>query len=464
MGVEDGSLDPQEVVKHYLWKAKKDRLNAWTRLHEDYVEKKFDIFVDRFLHGAPLAIKDNILTKDYETTCASNILKGYIPPYSATCFEKLEQAWGLMLGKTNMDEFAMGSSTEHSAFWPTKHPLDHDRVPWGSSWWSAVAVADDQCIAALGTETWGSVRQPAALCGIVGIKPTYGRVSRRWVQAMAASVNQVGVFAKNVEDGALLLDIISWYDERDAKSIDDQKDKERRNKELDKRDVASLKLAVPKQFFGPWLDSRIASACREKIEYLHSQGAVVEEIDLPLLEYAIPIYYILIPAEVSSEMARFDGIRFGLQEDTLDHDSIYKYYEHIRQKWFGDEVKRRIMVGSYVLSAGFYDAYYHKAQQVQQKLRNEFTRVYQDFDAIIGPTTPSLARKIGEKVDDPIQMYLEDMYTVPANIMWLPAISVPIGSAKEDGKDLPIGFQIMTKRQDELTMFQIGEMVMKSDE
>lgn len=460
-GVGNGDFSPQEVVQHYLWKAKNDSFHAWLRLHEDYIGKNTDVFASRSLHAAPIGIKDNILTQWYEITCGSKILEGYIPPYSATCFEKLEEAGGLMLGKTNMDEFAMWSSTEHSAFGPTYNPVDSSRVPGWSSWGSAVAVADDQCLAALGTETWGSVRQPAALCGVVGMKPSYGRVSRYGVQAMASSINQVGVVTKTVVDSVLMLDTIAWYDIHDAQSIDREDEQKTWYDQLDRTDLSGMRLAVPKQFFSEWLDPKIYASCKDALWVLESMWAKVEEIDFPEISYTIPIYYVLVPAEISSELARFDGLRFWLQEGTTDYETIYQYYEAIRNIWFGDEVKRRIMVWSYVLSAGYYDAYYHKAQEVQQKLKNEFTKVYKDFDAIVWPTTPSLAWKLWEKVDDPIQMYLEDMYTAPANVTWLPAISVPIAPVEEDGVTLPVGLQIIGKMRDEWTIFGIAGQVEK---
>lgn len=460
-GVKDWSLNPQEIVKHYFSKAQTDTNNVWIRLHEDYVATHLTNFSWRPLASAPIGIKDNILTDWYASSCGSKILEDYIPPYSATCFTNLEQAGGLMLGKTNMDEFAMWSSTEHSAYGATLNPIDPSRVPGWSSWGSAVAVAADQCLAALGTETWGSVRQPAALCGVVGVKPSYGRVSRYGVQAMASSINQVGVVTKTVEDSALLLNIISWHDDHDAQSVDRSNESNQWMEQFTRDNLSDIRLAVPKQFFSEWLDPRIKASCTDTLGILKSMWATVEEIDFPELSYIMPIYYILVPAEISSEMARFDWLRFGLQDNTGEYDNIYRYYEHIRNKWFGDEVKRRIIVGSYVLSAGFYDAYYHKALQVQQKMKNSFANIYKDFDAIIWPTTPSLPWKLWEKVNDPIQMYLEDMYTAPANITWLPAISIPSGTTQDNGINFPIWLQIMTKWYDEGTMFGIAHQIEK---
>ena len=460
-GVKDWSLDTEKVVYHYLEKAKRDENNARLRFHEDYMSEHIADFSSRWLCAAPIAIKDNILVEWTVSTCASKIMKDYVAPYTAGCIKNLESSGGLMIGKTNMDEFAMWASTEHSAYGNTLHPLDPSRIPGGSSWWSATAVATDQCIAALWTETWWSVRQPAALCGLVWVKPSYGSISRYGVQAMAASINQVGTITKTVEDAVILYDAVTAYDERDAKSIDRSADTSARYEQLWRERLDGVKIAVPHQFMGDTLDSEIKGVCVQALARLEELGAEVSYIDLPILNYVVPTYYIIVPAEVSADMARFDGIRFGLQDDTMKYDNIYDYYASIRHDGFGDEVKRRIIVWSYVLSAGFYDAYYHKAQQVLKKMKSELAKVYKDFDAIIWPTTPSLARKLGEKIDDPVQMYLEDVYTCVANLTGLPAMSIPIWSLPKDGVDLPVGLQIMTGMCDEASMFGIGHQLEK---
>jgi len=456
--VSNWTLSVEETVSHYMNKAKNDTYNGWIHMHDDYVSKHLASFSDRLLHAAPIGIKDNILTKWYTSTCWSKILKWYVAPYSATCFEKLETAWWLMLGKVNMDEFAMWASTEYSAYWNTLNPLDPTRVPGWSSGWSASVVAADQCLAALGTETWGSVRQPAALCGLVGVKPSYGRISRYGVQAMAASINQVWTMTKTVDDAVLLFDAISGYDTKDAKSVQ-RNDAKQRYEQLKRPDLTWIKCAVPNQFMDDHLDPEIKATCEQAIAGLKQLWAEVDYIDLPILQYVVPTYYIIVPAEVSTDMARFDGLRFGMQDDTNAKDHIYDYYESIRKQWFGDEVKRRIIVGSYVLSAGHYDAYYHKALHVVKKIKKEFSQVYKDYDAIIWPTTPSVAWKLWEKWDDPLQMYLEDIYTCAANLTGVPAMSVPIGTIEKEWHALPVWLQIMTDLRDEATMFGIGKQL-----
>lgn len=461
--VQSWSRDPLVTVEEYLVRAKKeDTYNAFVRLHDTYVAANKDIFSSRPLAAAPIALKDIFMTKGYETTCCSKILQGYIPPYSATCFEKLETAGALMLGKTNMDEFAMGASNETSCFWPVKNPHDPTRISGGSSGGSAAAVAADLCLAALWTDTGGSIRQPAAMCGIVGTKATYGRVSRYGVQAMASSLDHVWVLTKTVEDAVLLMSMLSWEDPKDATSIPFTVQEAKDRKEaLLRKDLHNRKIAVPKQFFDEWLEEDVKQVCLQTIEELERQGAIVERIDLPIVSFGVPVYYILTSAEVSTNMAKFDGLRFGLQDETVDKDSIYAYYASIRSEGFGEEVKRRILIGSYVLSAWFYDAYYRKALAVRAQMKREFAKLFGSYDAIVWPTSPEVARKIGEKIDDPVKMYLADIYTVLANIVWNPAISVPIWFIKKEGKQLPVGFQVMTKQRDEATMFGIGNKVME---
>jgi aspartyl-tRNA(Asn)/glutamyl-tRNA(Gln) amidotransferase subunit A len=382
----------------------------------------------------------------------------YIPPYSADCFERLEAIGWCMIGKCSMDEFAMWWANENPHYGPCKNPHDHMRISWWSSWWSAAAVANDECLAALGTDTWWSVRQPAALCGVVGAKPTYGRVSRFGVQSMASSLDQVWTLAKTVEDAAIVLKWIAWYDERDSTS-QAQADKWI----MDGLDagVQWLKFALPKQYLSEWIDDDVKQSVLHTVEQLKAQWATIDEIDLPLLSYWIPAYYILMPAEAHSNLSRFDGMRFGHQWDTKEFDTIYDYYATVRDQWFGDEVKRRILTWAYVLSAGFYDAYYSQAKRFQVTLRNQLNTAFWAYSAIIGPTSPVPAWKIGEKSNDPIANYLADIYTVTANLAGLPALSVPISPVERDGISLPVWFQIMTKARDESMMFRIWNSIEK---
>ena len=461
--VENWHLVPEEVVNNYLEKATKlnKDIFAFVRFHKDYIEKNINNLKNKKLKAAPIGIKDNILTKWYTTSCSSKMLEDYIPPYSATCFENLEKAGWLMIWKTNMDEFAMWSSTETSYFGKTKNPHDLERIPWWSSGWSAAAVAADMCIAALGTDTWGSIRQPASLCGVVGMKPTYGRVSRYWVQAMASSLDQVWTLTKTVEDSVILLDAISWYDPKDATSIK-KDDKNSWYEALNIENLKWFKIAIIKQFFWEWLEKNVKEKVLEAIEQLEKLWAEIQWIDMPLINYALPIYYIVMPAEVSTNLARFDGIKFGYQEDTFDYDTIYEYYAWVRAKGFGDEVKRRIILGSYVLSAWYYDAYYLKAQKVRKKLKNEFDKIFNDFDAIVWPVSPSVAWKLWEKTDDPLKMYLSDIYTIPVNLAGLPAMSLPIWTVEEEWKQLPVGLHILAQQRNEDKIFAIGNVLKRN--
>jgi aspartyl-tRNA(Asn)/glutamyl-tRNA(Gln) amidotransferase subunit A len=398
------------------------------------------------LAGVPIAIKDNICTLDFPTTCGSRILEDYYSPFEATAVRRLREAGAIILGKTNLDEFAMGSSTEHSAFGPTRNPHDPSRVPGGSSGGSAAAVAAGMVPIALGSETGGSVRQPAAFCGVVGLKPSYGRVSRYGLVAFASSLDQIGVFARTVADAALTLEVISGPDRFDSTAADLPAPE--LTTQVD-RGVEGLVVGVPKEYFPPELDDRIARLCRDAVERLRAAGAVVREISLPHTRYAIPTYYIVATAEASSNLARYDGVRYGLRAPAAD--STLAVYEATRELGFGAEVKRRIMLGTYVLSAGYYDQYYGRAQRVRALIASDFHRVFADgVDVVFTPTTPSVAFRIGEKVDDPYQMYLADIFTVTANLAALPAISVPIGTV--DG--LPVGGQFLARRWDEATLIR----------
>ena len=459
-GVKAGTLKPREVLDHYLAKAKEynQSLNAFIRFHDGYTETHIDDFSEKLLHAAPIGVKDIILTKGEVTSCASNMLKDFVSPYSATCFEKLEAAGGLMIGKTNMDEVAMGGSTENSAFGVTLNPYGTNRIPGGSSGWSAAAVAADLCIAALGTDTGWSVRQPAALCGIIGIKPTYGRVSRYGVQAMASSLDQVGVMTKTIDDAKLLLRTISGYDAKDSQS-----DKKADTWQFENIDAKSLKIALPKEALWAGLDAKVKQRLMDAVEKFRALWITVDEVDLPILDAAVPIYYTLVPAEVSTNMARFDGVRFGHQETTFDHGDIMKYYEKVRTAGFGDEVKRRILLGTFVLSSANYEGYYLKAQTARQQLKKEFSTIFSKYDIILTPTAPTVAWKIGEKIDDPVAMYLEDLYTVPANMAGIPAMSVPAGMLEDQWEMMPVGLQLMANRREEEKLFSLGKLMESFD-
>ncbi len=399
------------------------------------------------LLGIPIAIKDNFLTREVRTTCASKILGDFISPYDGTAVAKLRSAGSVFTGKTNLDEFAMGSSTENSAFFPTRNPWSLERVPGGSSGGSAAAVAADQCIAALGTETGGSIRQPAAYCGIVGLKPTYGRVSRYGIIAFASSMDQVGPLTKNVPDCALMLEAIAGYDPADSTSVDLPVPQYSAGLT---GDIKGLRIGIPKEYFVAGIQSEIEDALRAAIRLLEKNGARIEEISLPHTPYAVAAYYLLATAEASSNLARYDGMRFGHRTRTND---LVETYMRTRQEGFGPEVKRRIMLGTYALSAGYYDAYYLKAQKVRTLIKQDFDDAFKRCDALVTPTAPTTAFRIGEKTGDPLQMYLSDIYTLSINLAGLPALSLPCGF---DSETLPIGMQIIGKHFDEATILRIA--------
>ena len=397
------------------------------------------------LDGVPVGLKDIFCQKGVETTCGSKILLGWRPPYDATVVERLEAAGAVLVGKLNMDEFAMGSSTENSAFGPTKNPWDLTRTPGGSSGGSAAAVAARFVPGALGTDTGGSIRQPAALCGIVGLKPTYGRVSRYGLVAFASSLDQIGPFAQDVKGCALLLHAIAGHDARDqtssARAVPDYA-------AACARGVRGLKLGLPKEYFGEGLDPEIEAAVRTVVATLEAQGATVHPVSLPNAEHGIATYYLVATAEASSNLARYDGVRFGLRAQGAA--TLGELYGRTRDEGFGAEVKRRIMLGTYALSAGYYDAYYLKAQKVRTLIQRDFLTAFETVDAILSPTTPTAAFKLGEKSDDPLAMYLTDIYTVSANLAGLPGIVAPCGLTSTG---LPIGFQLVGRPWDEETLF-----------
>ena len=397
------------------------------------------------LFGLPIGVKDNIVTEGLETTCASKILEGFMPIYDATVVKKLREAGMVTVGKLNMDEFAMGSSNENSAFKTTKNPWNLANVPGGSSGASAAAVAAGEVPFSLGSDTGGSIRQPAAYCGVVGMKPTYGRVSRFGLVAFASSLDQIGPITRNVRDNALLLEAIAGVDEKDSTSADVPVPNY--VSKLD-GDIKGLKIAVPKEFLGEGVQDAARESVLAALEVLKGLGATVEEVSLPHSKYALAAYYILSSSEASSNLSRFDGIRYGFRAEGVKN--LMELYKETRAQGFGDEVKRRIMLGTYSLSAGTYDAYYKKAQQARTLIKNDYDKIFEQYDVIVGPTAPTAAFKIGENVDDPMTMYANDILTIPINLAGVPAISIPCGF---DG-DLPLGLQIIGKHFDEETIYR----------
>ena len=438
------AITSREVTESVLKRIEEveDRIHAYITLLPDLAMKQAALADDRLdkgeaepLTGIPLAIKDLICSQGVRTTCGSHILDNFIPPYDATVIEKLKAAGAVFVGKANMDEFAMGSSTENSFFGPTRNPWDMQRTPGGSSGGSAAAVAADECIASLGSDTGGSIRQPAACCGIVGFKPTYGRISRYGLVAFASSLDQIGPLAKDVRDTALLLQAISGHEPRDSTSMDIPVPDFTRALT---GEVRSMVLGVPRECFREGLDPEVANAVKEALRTLEGSGARIVDVSLPHSEYAVAAYYIIAPAEASSNLARYDGVKYGFRSSSTR--DLMEMYKESRFQGFGSEVKRRIMLGTYALSAGYYEAYYRKASQVRTLIREDFQKAFSQCDVLLTPTAPTPAFKIGEKVDDPLQMYLSDIFTIPCNLAGLPGLSLPCGFNKEG---LPIGLQIL---------------------
>lgn len=431
-------------VKAYLCLFKENALEQAARVDEK-IERGDELGP---LEGIPVALKDVLCTLEGETTCASRILKGFRAPYEATVVRRLRESGAISIGKTNLDEFAMGSSTENSAFQITANPWDLSRVPGGSSGGSAAAVAADETIVALGSDTGGSIRQPAALCGIVGLKPTYGRVSRYGLVAFASSLDQIGPMAKDVKDIALMMNAIGGKDPLDSTSA---------NIPVPDfltalaRDLSGTKIGVPKEYFGEGIDDDVRESVERAADRMKNCGAEIVEVSLPHTEYAIPVYYIVANAEASANLARYDGVKYGFRFH--DANDTLAMYEKTKSHGFGQEVKRRIMLGTYALSSGYYDAYYLKAQKVRTLFRHDFEKVFSVCDALIMPTSPTPAFRIGEKTDDPLKMYLSDVFTISANLAGLPALSIPCGYSKEG---LPIGLQIMAKPFDEVTVLRVA--------
>ena len=399
------------------------------------------------LLGIPAAIKDVVSTKGVRTTCSSRMLRNYVPPYDATVMEKLNAQGSVLAGKTNMDEFAMGSSTEHSAFFPTRNPWDTERVPGGSSGGSAAAVAADEAIFALGSDTGGSIRQPAALCGVVGMKPTYGRVSRYGLVAFASSLDQIGPLTKDVTDCAVVLEAICGHDPRDATSA--PRPVPNWPEEL-KQDVRGLRVGVPREYFGNGADPAVEQAVRDAIDQLAALGVAVEDVSLPHTDHALATYYIIAPAEASANLARYDGIKYGYAAQ--DAETMWEAYSRTRGEGFGSEVKRRILIGAHALSSGYYDAYYLKAQKVRTLIAEDFRQAFASVDALVCPTSATTAFKLGERMDDPLSMYLSDLYTLPGNVAGLPGISLPCGLAG----GLPVGLQFLGRPFDESTLLRLA--------
>ena len=453
-----------EITKAFFdYIEKKDtEIGAYLRLSKDSALSQAEV-VDEdlsagrevdILAGVPLAIKDNILIENEPTTAASKILANYRAAYDATVIKKLKQAGAVFLGKTNMDEFAMGSSTENSGFKITKNPHDLERVPGGSSGGSAAAVAADMAVAALGSDTGGSIRQPAGFCGVVGLKPTYGAVSRYGLIAMASSLDQIGPITKTVEDAEILFDIIKGKDQLDSTSVESQIANR-------KSQIADYTIGIPKEYFVAGLNKEVGEAIDEAIKKLKSLGIKFKEISLPHTKYALSCYYIIMPAEVSANLARFDGIRYAQISNLKSQISnLRDIYFKQRGEGFGEEVKRRIILGTFVLSSGYYDAYYSKAQKVRKLIKEDFDKAFKEVDVILTPVSPTPAFKIGEKTDDPLQMYLSDIFTIPVNLAGLPAISIPVNLKAQNSKlkaNLPIGFQLIGKHFHEADILAVGQ-------
>lgn len=400
------------------------------------------------LAGVPIVVKDNINIKGLKTTCSSKMLENYVSVYDATVIEKLKAQDAILIAKANMDEFAMGSSNENSAFGPVLNPVDNTRVPGGSSGGSAASVKANQCFGALGTDTGGSIREPASFCGVVGMKPTYGRVSRYGVVAFASSLDQVGPLTKTVKDNAVLLSAIAGYDDKETTSA--KREVPNYLKGI-KPSIKGLKIGVAKQFFALGMDKEVETAVKNAIEFYRANGAEIVDVDLDDIDLALPTYYVLSSAEAASNLGRFDGIRYGFR--AKDYDGLVDLYVKTRSEGFGKEVKRRIMLGNFVLSSGYYDAYYKKAKKVQQLMEDSFAKAFEKCDALISPVCPSVAFKLGEKTNDHIKMYLSDIYTVPVNIVGSPAISFPCG---KDENGLPIGLQLIGKKFDEGTLYTLA--------
>jgi aspartyl-tRNA(Asn)/glutamyl-tRNA(Gln) amidotransferase subunit A len=461
--LRNGSLSSAALVEAYVERAEKfnPSIHAYLRITGEQAIQRARAADDLWsahrrggsapgpLTGLPIAVKDVLCVKGYPCTAGSRILENFIPPYTATSVDRLQSAGAIVLGKTNTDEFAMGSSTENSAFGMTKNPWDTSRVPGGSSGGSAAAVAARMAPIALGTDTGGSIRQPAAYCGVVGLKPSYGRVSRYGLIAFGSSLDCVGVLARTVEDAAFLLEIMAGHDPMDSTSMPD-KVPPYRKKLLGEPDLHGIRIGIPKEYFLPGLQPDVDRLVRDAIAVLQALGAETREISLPNTDYALPVYYMVAPAEASANLARYDGVRFGLRRES---PGLWDMYDGTRGAGFGPEVKRRIMLGTYALSTGYYDAYYGQAQKVRTLIKAEFEKAFQSVDVIASPVTPTTAFRAGEKVDNPLAMYMEDLLTLPASLAGVPGISLPCG---RDAQGLPVGLQLSGPFLGEETLLRVG--------
>jgi len=454
-----GKSTCEQLVQHYLNKINEgSHLNAFISVLGERalekakaIDKKIASNRSGKLAGLVIALKDNLAVKGEKLTCGSHILENFISPYNATVVRQLEAEDAIIIGKTNMDEFAMGSSNENSYFGPAKNPSDPGRVPGGSSGGSCVAVAAEMASAALGSDTGGSIRQPASFCGVVGLKPTYGRVSRFGLVAFASSLDQIGPISKTVEDAALLLEVISGHDKRDATSASEPVPE---FSKAIRKDVVGLKIGLPKEYFAEGLNTEVRASIQKTIDLLKKSDVVLIDVELHHTSYAIATYYVLANAEASSNLARYDGVRYGFRAEGVN--DLEEMYVRSRSQGFGEEVKRRIMLGTYVLSAGYYEAYYQKAQKVRTLIKQDFERAFQKCDCLLTPTAPTTAFKLGEKLVDPLTMYLSDIYTASVNLAGLPAISIPCGF---DSNNLPIGVQIIGKHFDEKMVLRAGDFI-----
>ena len=454
-------LDSREISSVELARATldriaqvEDRVKAFVTVTEELAMEQADRADARIAKGAaapltgiPMQLKDNMATRGVATTCSSRILENFVPPYDATVTRRLYDQSAVLVGKGNLDEFAMGSSTENSAFFPTRNPWDLGRVPGGSSGGPAAAVAASECFYSLGSDTGGSIRQPASLCGVVGLKPTYGLVSRYGLVAFASSLDQIGPITKDVRDCAVVLNAIAGYDPRDSTSLDVETPDYARA--LGK-DLRGLRIGVPTEYFVEGMEPGVEDATRKSIEILRQLGAEMVEMSLPHTSYALAVYYILAPSECSANLARYDGVKYGFSD--READTMWDALEQTRGRGFGPEVKRRVMLGTYALSAGYYDAFYLKAQRVRTIIRREFESAFENLDAVVSATSPTVAFELGAKTSDPVQMYLSDVLTLPANIAGIPGMSIPAGMS--DG--LPVGLQILGKAMGEETIFRIA--------
>ena len=465
-GLIEKEFSAVELAKTYIKniKEKDKEIRAFLTVTEELAlsqAKEVDKKISRgeelpLLAGVPMAIKDNMLVENVKCTAASKMLENYIAPYDATAIKKLRERGSVFLGKTNLDEFAMGSSCENSAFFPTKNPRDLSRVPGGTSGGSAAAVGADMAVYALGSDTGGSIRQPASFCGIVGLKPTYGAVSRYGLIAMASSLDQIGPLTKTVEDAKIVFEAISGKDPLDATSVEYEK----KFRDIDMSKFRDLRVGIPKEYFIKGMDEGVEKVLRNAIKKFEELGAKIVEISLPHTEYALAVYYIIMPCEVSANMARYDGIKYGLSK-SASSDNLLDVYLKTREQGFGEEIRRRIMLGTYALSAGYYDAYYLRAQKVRTLLKQDFEKAFEAVDVILTPVSATPAFKLGEKITDPLQMYLSDIFTVSVNLAGLPAISVPAGEADGPASPaggLPVGAQIIGKPFSEYAILQVAQV------